>query len=89
MIIRIQQDGPNAHIDGDDRLWNAGLQNLGLQNKILLYKQPANSLDLNINDLGFFQALEAKYQQYASSDAGDIHQMCSNSVQQLPYQQDQ
>ena len=72
MIIRIQQDGPNAHIDGDDRLWDAGLQNLGLQNKILLYKQPANSPDLNINNLSFFWALEAKYQQYAPSNAGDI-----------------
>ena len=54
VVIRIQQDGASAHISPDDEAFNAGLVDLQVHNKILLYTQPARSPDTNINDLGFF-----------------------------------
>ena len=62
VLIRIQQDGLSAHIKPDNGKWLEGLEQKGLENKILLYTQPANSPDLNINNLGFFSALQAYYQ---------------------------
>ena len=72
VVIRIQQDGPHSHISADDDGWLHGLQNQGVENKILLFKQPANSPDLNINDLGFFRALQSNYMEYAPTNAADI-----------------
>ena len=62
LIIRVQQDGAPTHIDPDDVLLMQGLQELNMENKVLLYTQPANSPDCNINDLGFFRALQSLYQ---------------------------
>ena len=61
-IIRVQQAGAPTHIDPDDELLLQGLQELDIENKVQLYTQPANSPDCNINDLGFFWALQALYQ---------------------------
>ena len=61
VVIRIQQDGASAHISPDDEAFNAGLVDLQVHNKILLYTQPACSPDTKINDLGFFSALQASY----------------------------
>lgn len=71
-ILRIQQDGPNTHISPDDVLFQEGLEKLGVENKILIYTQPANSPDTNINDLGFFRALEAEYRRYKPNDEQEI-----------------
>ena len=38
----------------------------------MLYTQPANSPDLNINDLGFFQALQAYYKQFSPKSPEEI-----------------
>ncbi len=43
-----------------------------MEDKILLYTQPANSPDVNINDLGFFRALQAYYERFSPNDAGEI-----------------
>ena len=56
--IRIQQDGPKTHIKPDDALFQMQLTVMGLQNKIRIVTQPANSPDTNVNDLGFFNALQ-------------------------------
>ena len=71
-IIRIQQDGPNTHIKPNGSQWTAELQRLGVLNKILIYTQPANSPDLNINDLGFFRALQASYARFSPKTPDDI-----------------
>ena len=60
-IIRVQQDGAKSHILPDDQLLQLGLQELEIEDKVLLYTQPPNSPDLNINDLGFFRALQSLY----------------------------
>ena len=83
-MIRIQQDGPQSHLSPEDDGWNRALQQKGLQNKILLYKQPANSLDLNINDLGFFRALEASYMEYAPTNAAEIIQYVQEVYSNYP-----
>jgi hypothetical protein len=71
-IIRVQQDGAPTHIDAADDLLLQGLQELEIENKVLLYTQPANSPDCNINDLGFFRALQALYQKSTPSNVGEI-----------------
>jgi hypothetical protein len=48
------------------------------ENKVLLYTQPANSPDCNINDLGFFRALQALYQK---STPGNVNKIIAH-VQQ-------
>jgi hypothetical protein len=59
--IRIQQDGAGAHINPQDEVLEEFLGEIGLDGKVELFNQPANSPDLNVNDLGFFAALEKAY----------------------------
>jgi hypothetical protein len=68
VVIRIQQDGSKAHIAPDDDLIHAGLVEQQVEDKILLYSQPARSPDTNINDLGFFLL-------YRPAIRGETHQM--------------
>jgi hypothetical protein len=72
IIIRVQQDGAKTHLEADDALLQQGLQELNIENKVLLYTQPANSPDVNINDLGFFRALQALYQRSTPANVGEI-----------------
>jgi hypothetical protein len=60
-IIRVQQDGAKSHIQPDDPLLLQGLLDLEIEDKVLIYTQPAISPDVNINDLGFFRALQCLY----------------------------
>ena len=84
VVIRIQQDGPNSHIKPDDADWILGLQQKGLENKLLLYTQPANSPDLNINDLGFFRALQSHYQQFSPTTAEEIINYVRQTYEEYP-----
>jgi hypothetical protein len=49
--IRIQQDGAGGHTPHDDPYLTKALEDLGLADKVSIYTQPPNSLDLNICDL--------------------------------------
>jgi len=71
-IIRIQQDGPQTHIPEKDEQFDQGLVELGVEHKLLIYNQPANSPDCNINDLGFFRALDAAYHNSAPRDTKEL-----------------
>ncbi len=57
---------------------------LQVHNKILLYTQPARSPDTNINDLGFFSALQASYQglPHQPNDESGIIQYVSLAYQE-------
>ena len=66
--IRIQQDGAKSHILEDDKEWLETLEQQGLQDKIQLFNQPAQSPDLNINDLGFFRSIQSLYSLEAPKD---------------------
>jgi hypothetical protein len=62
--IKIQQDGAGAHCPATDPRILANLKDLednGILSpgKISFYSQPSNSPDLNILDLGFFNALQS------------------------------
>jgi hypothetical protein len=59
--IRIQQDGAGGHTPHDDSYLTQALEDLGLTDKVSIYTQPPNSPDLNICDLGLFNALQAEY----------------------------
>ena len=55
--ILIQQDGAKSHISADDDQFNEALidQNINAE----LYTQAANSPDVNLLDLYFFQAIQS------------------------------
>jgi len=59
--VNIQQDGAKAHLKPTDEDFNNELEALGLEGKIGSHTQPAQSPDLNINDLGFFNSLQSRY----------------------------
>ena len=55
--IFIQQDGAKNHIREDDKLFNAALEENGVN--AVLYTQSPNSPDVNLLDLGFFTAIQS------------------------------
>ena len=83
-MIRVQQDGPQSHIKPDDTKWNQELQRRGLQNKILVFTQPPNSPDLNINDLGYFRALQSSYRQFSPSNEAEIINYVEQTYAEYP-----
>jgi hypothetical protein len=56
-IIYIQQDNAKPHISPSDRLFCEAAQQGGFDIRIIC--QPANSPDMNILDLGFFNAIQS------------------------------
>jgi hypothetical protein len=81
--IGIQQDGAKAHINPEEELWGLALDATGMLGKIYLYTQPANSPDTNLNDLGFFAALQAMYYRSAPRNAGEIITMVENAFEEF------
>jgi hypothetical protein len=81
-VIWIQQDGAKAHITPDDAEFQQGLEQLEVEDKILLYTQPARSPDTNINDLGFFCALLSSYHGHCPDDESQIIQYVSLAYQE-------
>ena len=55
--IFIQQDGAKNHIREDDKLFNAALEENGVDAE--LYTQSPNSPDVNLLDLRFFRAIQS------------------------------
>ena len=55
--IWIQQDGAKSHISADDNELKEALHDQEINAG--LYTQAANSLDVNLLDLGFFQAIQS------------------------------
>lgn len=84
-IVRIQQDGPSSHISPDDEGFLEGLRRLGVENKVLLYTQPPNSPDLNINDLGFFRALSARHEKLIINEVDELIDAVRNIYLEFPY----
>jgi hypothetical protein len=60
--IAVQQDGAKAHLPVNDPDFKTKVQELyGNEDAVKLYTQPAQSPDLNVNDLGFFASLQSLY----------------------------
>lgn len=73
--VRVQHDGATAHLIQDDDLYN--LQLAEYRDKISIYLQPANSPDTNLNDLGFFRALQS----WAwKKNAGNVSDLIENVI---------
>jgi hypothetical protein len=68
--VVVQQDGAKSHIKDDDPEWLEAVETLGVN--IQLETQPANSPDTNINDLGFFRAIQKLYSIAAPKDEFDL-----------------
>ena len=68
--VNIQQDGAKAHILDNDPEWLAAVNQVGL--KIKQYTQPANSPDLNINNLAFSRSIHSLYYHSSPKDDFDI-----------------
>ncbi|KAG7366750.1 hypothetical protein IV203_031555 [Nitzschia inconspicua] len=66
--IILQQDGAKAHLPDDDPL----------------FAQPAQSPDLNVNDLGFFNSLQSRYYQTAPKDALELIEMVEETYKNYP-----
>ena len=56
--IWIQQDNARAHVAPNDPVFLEAVAKNGLDIRIM--KQPPNSPDMNVLDLGFFASLQAK-----------------------------
>jgi hypothetical protein len=69
--IIMQQDGAKAHLPVNDLEFKAKVLELyGNEDAVKLYTQPAQSPDLNVNDLGFFASLQSLY--YKISPKNDL-----------------
>jgi len=84
--IYIQQDGAPSHIitRNDDDLWYEEMEQLGLLESIVLVTQPANSPDVNINDLGFFNALQSMYHSYCPMNSIQLIEMVTMCYEEYP-----
>ena len=59
--VTIQHDGAPAHKALPNQAWYDGLDEVGMRPFIKLSREPPNSPDTNINDLGFFASLQSEY----------------------------
>ena len=83
--IIIQQDGATTHIPAHDRAFATSLEELGVpEGKIELLTQPANSPDLNLNDLGFFASLQSAYYQNCPRNSIELIDMVNEAYEDYP-----
>lgn len=83
--ILLQQDGAPAHINDDDEVFKQKVLELFSDaGAVRLYTQPAQSPDLNINDLGFFASLQSKYYMHSPKDALELIEMIEGTFQSYP-----
>ena len=71
-IIKVMLLCAMAHIAPDDEEWLEGVKEAGMDKKLALYTQPPNSPDFNLNDLGFFRALQSDYEDECPEDEAGI-----------------
>jgi hypothetical protein len=84
-VIKVQQDGAGGHCSHDDEYLADSIEELGLTGKIQFHTQPANSPDLNILDLGLFNALHASYYDYAPKNSVECIECVQKTYDQYPH----
>ena len=87
--ITIQQDGAKPHfivVDDVcmDEEWNAALVEYGLEGQINVITQPANSPDVNMNDLGFFNSLQSYYWKTSPKNPSELIAMVEQVFKEYP-----
>ncbi|XP_074266633.1 uncharacterized protein LOC141589912 [Silene latifolia] len=80
--IFIQQDNARTHIDPNDREFRRVASQDGFD--IRLMCQPANSPDLNILDLGFFNAIQSLQQKKRSKTVDELIDAVEKSFMEYP-----
>jgi hypothetical protein len=83
-VIKVQQDGAGGHCDHDDPDITEYLQSVFLNEKIELYTQPANSPDLNLLDLGLFNAIQAAYWKHSPRTHVQLIAMVQATYEEFP-----
>jgi len=84
--IYIQQDGAPSHIPtkNEDDMWFEEMESLGPNERIKLVAQPPNSPDLNVNDLGFFNALQSTCHSTCPRNAVELIEMATQACKDYP-----
>ncbi|KAG7339351.1 hypothetical protein IV203_025580 [Nitzschia inconspicua] len=81
----LQQDGARVHLSDDDPSLKVKVTELfGNEDAVKLYTQPAQSPDLNVNDLGFFNSLQSKYYEESPRNAIEIIEMVETVYKSYP-----
>jgi hypothetical protein len=84
MVIKVQQDGAGGHCAADDEDLLEYLQSIHMDHKITMYTQPPNSPDLNILDLGLFNAIQAAYHRCAPRNQVQLIEMVERTYNEFP-----
>jgi hypothetical protein len=82
--VKLQQDGAKSHIDPEDEEWQEFLHEMGWEDKIELVTQPANSPDTNVNDLAFFNSLQAAYYDHAPTNSFELIEFVKKAHAEFP-----
>ena len=81
----IQQDGAKPHLLTKDPAFEQKVEELfGKKDAIQLYTQPAQSPDLNVNDLGFFNALQSHFYKHSPEDSLELIAIVKDAFVDFP-----
>jgi hypothetical protein len=83
--VRIQQDGAPSHgvLARRPDVFTSAMEDMGIGDQIKLVTQPAQSPDLNVNDLGYFAAIQAAYYKKSPRNAVEMLAMVDECVSEF------
>ncbi|XP_042039584.1 uncharacterized protein LOC121785262 [Salvia splendens] len=80
-VLKIQQDNARPHIKDNDPVFREAAQQSGFS--ISIVQQPPNSPDTNVNDLGWFRAIQSLQTQTACNNVDDLINAVEKSFHEL------
>ncbi|XP_042012025.1 uncharacterized protein LOC121760418 [Salvia splendens] len=80
-VLKIQQDNARPHIKDNDSAFREVAQQSGFS--ISIVQQPPNSPDTNVNDLGWFRAIQSLQTQTACNNVDDLVNAVEKSFHEL------
>ena len=80
--VKIQQDGAKSHTEDDDEEWLLAVEEMGVNVK--LHTQPAQSPDLNINNLAFFRSVMLLKRRDAPKDSLELIACVQKTYDECP-----
>ena len=83
-VIKVQQDGAGGHCSHNDPDIVEYLQSIVMDHKIKMYTQPPNSPDMNILDLGLFNAIQAAYYRTSPRNSVQLIAMVEKTYNEFP-----
>ena len=83
--VIIQHDGAPSHAAFErQQYWEQLVESIGVKDKVILVKQPPNSPDTNVLDLGFFRSLQANYYLKNPKNELDIIRFVEQAFEEYP-----